>query len=76
MVKKVWKYDDEYWVVHRSIPEIQMSPRSHGINSDDSTKMVRVWVEWLRDNLNDIEKVFHKDGCFLFCEKIKSAEIL
>ncbi len=53
-----------------------MSPRSHGINSDDINKMVRVWVEHLRDSCKDIEKVFHKDGSFLFCEKIKSAEIL
>jgi len=76
MTKKVWQYDNEYWVIHRSIPEHQMSPRTHGINSDDINKMVRVWVEHLRDNCKDIEKVFHKDNRFLFCEKIKTAEIL
>jgi len=76
MHKKVWKYDNEYWIVHRSIPENQMSPRSHGFNSDNVNKMVLVWVEWLRDNYRDIEKVFHKDGRFLFCERIKLAEIL
>jgi len=53
-----------------------MSPRSHGFNSDDINKMVRVWVEYLRGNCSDIEKVFHKDGMFLFCEQIKSVEIV
>ena len=76
MINKVWNYDNELWIIHRSIPEHQMSPRSHGINSDDINKMVRVWVEHLRDSCKDIEKVFHKDGSFLFCEKIKFAEIL
>jgi len=76
MTKRVWKFDNEYWVIHRSISEHQMSPKTHGVNSDDINKMVRVWVEWLRDNCKDIQKVFHKDGQFLFCEKIKSAEIL
>ncbi len=76
MTKKVWKYDNEYWVIHRSIPEQQMTPRAHGFNSDDINKMVRIWVEWLRDNCSDIHKVFHKDGRFLFCEQIKTAEIL
>jgi len=53
-----------------------MTPRAHGFNSDDINKMVRIWVEWLRDNCSDIHKVFHKDGRFLFCEQIKTAEIL
>ena len=75
-MKQVWKYDNEYWVIHRSIPEDQMSPRTHGVNSDDINKMVRVWVGYLRDNCRDIEKVFHKDGRFLFCEQIKSTEIV
>jgi len=76
MNRKVWKYEDEYWVIHRSIPEHQMSPKSLGYNSDDKNKMVRVWVEYLRDNCNNIEKVFSKDGVFLFCEQIKSAELV
>jgi hypothetical protein len=76
MNKKVWKYEDDYWVIHRSIPDHQMTPRSLGYNSDDINKMVRVWVEYLRDNCNNVEKVFSKDGVFLFCEKIKSVEIL
>ena len=53
-----------------------MTPKSYGINSDNINKMVRVWVEWLRDNCVNIEKVFHKDGKFLFCEQIKSVESL
>ena len=62
MNKKVWQYDNEYWIIHRSISEHQMTPKSYGINSDNINKMVRVWVEWLRDNCVNIEKVFHKDG--------------
>ena len=76
MNNKVWKYDNEYWIIHKSISEHQMNPRSLGINSDDLNKMVRVWVEYLRDNCKDIVKVFHKDGRFLFCEKIKTTEIV
>ncbi len=76
MNKKVWQYDNEYWIIHRSISEHQMTPKSYGINSDNINKMVRVWVEWLRDNCVNIEKVFHKDGKFLFCEQIKSVESL
>ena len=76
MNKKVWQYDNQYWVIHRSIPEYQMSPRFLGCNSDDINKMVRVWVEYLRDNCRNIEKVFNKDGQFLFCEQIKTAEIV
>ena len=53
-----------------------MTPRAHGINSDDINKMVRVWVEWLRDNCVDIQKVYNKDGMFLFCELVQDAEIL
>ena len=75
-MKKVWKYEDDYWVIHRSIPAHQMSPRSLGFNSDDINKMVRVWVEYLRDNCKDIEKVFQKDDRFLFCERIKTTEIV
>ena len=76
MNKKVWRYDNEYWIIHRVIPEHQMSPRSHGYDSDDISKMVLVWVEYLRDSCRDIEKVFRKDGMFLFCEQIKSVDNL
>jgi len=76
MHKKFFEYDDKLWIVHRSIPDSQMTPRAHGINSDDINKMVRVWVEWLRDNCVDIQKVYNKDGMFLFCELVQDAEIL
>ena len=76
MKKKVLQYDNEYWVIHRAIPQHQMSPRSHGINSDDVNAMIRVWVEYLRDNCSSVEKVFQKNGMFLFCEQIKTAETL
>tara|TARA_R110001592_G_scaffold26678_1_gene99637 strand:- start:35 stop:265 length:231 start_codon:yes stop_codon:yes gene_type:complete len=76
MIKKVWQYDNEYWVIHKSVSEQQMSPRSMGYKSDDINKMVRVWVSYLRDECHNIEKVFHKDGRFLFCEQIKAVEIL
>jgi len=75
MNKALWQHDDKYWVIHRSIPETQMTPRAHGYDSDDVNAMVSVWVSWLRDNCNDIEKVFNKDGQFLFCEQIKTTEI-
>ena len=45
-------------------------------NSDDINKMVRVWVEYLRDNCYGIDKVFNRDGIFLFCEQIKSIDNL
>ena len=76
MHKNFFEYDDKLWIVHRSIPDSQMTPRAHGINSDDINKMVRVWVEWLRDNCIDIQKVYNKDGKFLFCELVQDAEIL
>tara|TARA_B110000285_G_scaffold159866_1_gene178460 strand:- start:604 stop:834 length:231 start_codon:yes stop_codon:yes gene_type:complete len=76
MNKKVWKYDNEYWVIHKTVPEHQMTPRSLGYNSDDINKMVRVWVEYLRDNCYGIDKVFNRDGIFLFCEQIKSIDNL
>ena len=76
MNKKVWKYDNEYWVIHKTVPEHQMTPRSLGYNSDDINKMVRVWVEYLRYNFYNIDKVFNRDGIFLFCEQIKSIDNL
>jgi len=50
-----------------------MHPTTYGINSDDVNKMVKVWAEWLRDSNKTISKVFHKDGSFLFCERIEEA---
>jgi hypothetical protein len=76
MNKEIWQYEGELWIIHRIIPEVQMTPRAHGYNSDDINKMVGVWVEWLRDNCANIEKVFNKNGQFLFCEQVKIAEIL
>jgi hypothetical protein len=76
MNKQIWQHDGEYWIIHRNVSEGQMSPRSCGIESDDLNKMVKVWAEWLRDNCRQIDKVFNKDGRFLFCEQIKSVEIL
>ena len=52
-----------------------MTPKAHGYNSDDINAMVSVWVEYLRDNCANIEKVFNKNGHFLFCEQIKPVEI-
>ena len=76
MYKKFFEYDNKFWIVHRSIPESQMSPKYHGFNSTDINKMVRVWVGWLRENCKNIQKVYNKDGYFLFCEPVHEAEIL
>ena len=76
MNKRFFDYDGKLWIVHRAIPDAQMTPRAHGYASDDVNKMVRVWVEWLRDNCKDIQKVYNKDGMFLFCEPVQDAEIL
>ena len=75
-MKTIFQHDNKLWIVHRTIPESQMHPRYYGYKSDDINKMVRVWVEWFRDNCKDIQKVFNKDGVFLFCEPIQDAEIL
>ena len=75
-MKKIFEHDNKLWIVHRTISESQMHPKFYGYNSNDVNAIVRAWVEWLRDNCKDIQKVFNKNGQFLFCEPIQEAEIL
>jgi len=70
---KIWKHKDTLYIIHRAIPERQMHPSAYNINSNDVNRMIKVWAEWLRDNNKTISKVFHKDGSFLFCERIEEA---
>jgi hypothetical protein len=76
MNKQFFEYDNKLWIIHRAVPEAQMSPKLYDINSDDINKMVRVWVEHLREDCKDVQKVYNKDGMFLFCEPVNDIEIL
>tara|TARA_B100000287_G_C20123717_1_gene579359 strand:- start:202 stop:438 length:237 start_codon:yes stop_codon:yes gene_type:complete len=73
---RIWNHKDTLYIIHRAIPENQMHPQHYNINSDNVNGMIKVWAEWLRDQNKTISKVFHKDGAFLFCEKIEEAKIL
>ena len=75
-MKELFQYEDDLYVIHRKIPENQMSPRFYNIDSDDIPKMVKLWVETLRGNCKSIDKVFNKNNTFMFCEKIENAEVI
>ena len=69
--KEVIEHEGKLWLIHRSIPEAQMTPRQYGYNIDDVNGMVRVWASWLKDNNKTIDKVLLKQHTFLFCEEIQ-----
>ncbi len=71
MNKQTIQHEGKIWIIHRSIPQSQMTPRQYGCDSDDQNGMVRLWASWLRDNYKIVDKVLLKDGKFLFCEQIQ-----
>lgn len=74
MNTSIFNHDNKLWVVHRAIHSSKMTPKNYGFESQDTNKMVKVWVEWLRDNCKNIEKVWLQNDNFLFCEEIKTIE--
>ena len=49
MNKKVWNYEDDYWVIHRSIPDHQMTPRSLGYNEEGSSVGAPIFRQFMKD---------------------------
>ena len=75
-MKELFNFQGELYVIHKKIPEHQMSPKFYNIDSDDVNKIIKVWVNHLRDNHKSIDKVFNKDKQFMFCEKIENATVI
>ena len=73
-MKDLFKFEEDLYIIHRKIPAYQMTPKFHGFDSEDVNAMVRLWVEQLRNNCKQIDKVFNKDNLFLFCEKIEKVD--
>lgn len=65
------EYEGKLLVIHKSIPQSQMTPKQYGFEAGDQNAMVRIWSQWLQDNCNNITKVLLKQQVFLFCEEIE-----
>ena len=73
-MKELFNFEDELYIIHRMIPTYQMTPKFYGFDSDDTNVIVRVWVKTLKENCKQIDKVFQKEGQFMFCEKIEKVQ--
>lgn len=71
MNKQIMEYEGKLLVIHKSIPQSQMTSKQYGFEVDDQNTMVRIWSQWLQDNCKNITKVLLKQQVFLFCEEIE-----